>query len=278
MRKLCSSIALAAAVAAWPVSAAPQDSRRADTSLEAVLARAAEYVKDYRDKLTYVMATERSKQTLVGGFAGPGGSEETLASDVYFVFVPADKVWMAVRDVEIVDGKVIKNRDNVRDLLNSGQVGAARALKDRNARYNLGTVLRNFNEPTLSLLVLDDAHRRRFTFTKLSARGNAVTIAFVERAEPTLIIDTGGHPAFSNGELTIDAATGRVEHAKLNVRLSGGIDSSLTTTYRQDGKLQMWVPAKFEELYVLGGRKPEKITATSTYSDYSRFDVSVRIK
>lgn len=280
MRRL--SVLIAAAIAVLPVSAArisagaPQ--KRTDTSLEAVLAKASAYLQEYRDKLSYVMATERSKQRLVGGFAGSLGSDETLASDVYFVYIPADKVWMAVRDVEIVDGKVIKDRDNVRDILNSGQVGAARALKDRNARYNLGTILRNFNEPTLSLLVLDDQHRGRFTFVKQGARGNAVTISFLEHAEPTLIIDTGGRPAFSSGEFTIDAATGRIDKATLRVRLSGGIDSTLTTTYRQDAKLGMTVPAKFEEEYTLGGRKPEKVTATSTYSDYSRFDVSVRIK
>lgn len=280
MRKFSSFVALAIAFAALPLAAAraPQNGNPVDTSLEGVLAKAADYLKEYRDRLTYVMATERSKQTLIGGFGGPAGTNETLASDVYFVYIPADKVWMAVRDVEIVDGKVIKDRDNVRDLLNSGHVGAARALKDRNARYNLGTILRNFNEPTLSLLVLDDEHRRRFTFVKQSARGNAVTISFLEHAQPTLIIDTGGRPAFSSGEFTIDAATGRIERATLKVRLSGGIDATLTTTYRQDGKLGMWVPAKFEEQYTLGGKRPEKITSASTYTDYSRFDVSVRIK
>ncbi len=282
MRKLSLLIAAAIAIAVWPASAsgiaahAPQ--KRTDTSLEAVLAKASAYLQDYRDKLSYVMATERSKQRLVGGFAGSIGTDETLASDVYFVYIPADKVWMAVRDVEIVDGKTIKDRDNVRDILNSGQVGAARALKDRNARYNLGTILRNFNEPTLSLLVLDNEHRGRFTFVKQSARGNAVTISFLEHAQPTLIIDTGGRAAYSSGEFTIDAATGQIEKATLKVRLSGGIDSTLTTTYRQDRKLGMAVPAKFDEQYDLGGKRAEKVTSTSTYSDYSRFDVSVRIK
>jgi hypothetical protein len=278
MRKLSSLIALAIASAMLPLDAAPQRTGRADTSLESVLAKAAEYLKDYRERLTYVMATELSKQTLIGGFAGSAGTDETLASDVYFVYIPADNVWMAVRDVEIVDGKVLKERDNVRNLLNSGQVGAARALKDRNARYNLGTILRNFNEPTLSLLVLDDQHRRRFTFAKQGSRGSTVTVSFKEKDQPTLIIDTGGRPAYSSGEFSIDAGTGRIERARLAVRLSGGIDATLTTTYRADGKLQMWVPAKFEEAYVMGGRRPEKVNATSTYSDYSRFDVSVRIK
>lgn len=281
MRKLGSLAAVAIVSATLPFSVsarATQGSARPDTSLEGVLAKAADYLKEYREKLTYVMATERSKQTLVGGFAGKAGADETLASDVYFVYIPADQVWMAVRDVEIVDGKTIKDRDDVRSLLNSGQVGAARALKDRNARYNLGTILRNFNEPTLSLLVLDDQHRRRFAFTRQSARGSAVTVSFVEKEQPTLIIDTGGRPAFASGDFTIDAGTGRIERARLQVKLSGAIDAVLTTTYRSDNKLQMWVPAKFEELYSMGGRRPEKITATSNYSDFSRFDVSVRIK
>lgn len=280
MRKLGSLVALAIVAVALPFSRSvtAQGSARGDSSLEAVLAKASAYLTEYREQLTYVMATERSKQTLVGGFAAGGTADETLASDVYFVYIPADKVWMAVRDVEIVDGKTLKNRDNVRELLNSGQVGAARALKDRNARYNLGTVLRNFNEPTLSLLVLDDAHRNRFTFVRQGSRGSTVTVSFVEKTQPTLIIDTGGKPAYASGELTIDAPTGRIERANLKVRLSGGIDAALTTTYRPDPKLKMWVPAKFEEQYSLGGRRPEKITASSTYSDFSRFDVSVRIK
>jgi hypothetical protein len=278
MRKLSSLAALAIVSAMLPSTLAGQGSGRADTSLEAVLAKAADYLKEYREKLTYVMATERSKQTLIGGFAGTAGTDETLASDVYFVYIPADKVWMAVRDVEIVDGKVLKDRDNVRDLLNSGQVGAARALKDRNARYNLGTILRNFNEPTLSLLVLDEQHRQRFRFKKEGGRGSTVTISFVEKDQPTLIVDTGGRPSYSSGEFSIDAATGRVERARLSVRLSGGIDAVLITTYRPDSKLQMWVPAQLEALNNLGGRRPEKITATSSSSDYSRYDVSVRLK
>ncbi len=280
MRKFGSLVALAMAAAtlSLDLAAAPQSAPKHDKSLDAVVAKATAYVADYRDQLTYVMATERSKQTLTGTYAPGGSIEETLASDVYFVYIPADRVWMAVRDVETLDGKAIKERDNVRELLNSGQVGAARALKDRNARYNLGTILRNFNEPTLSLLVVDEQHRRRFAFERRSSRGATTTVSFVEYSTPTLIIDTGGKPAYSSGELTLDTATGRIERAKLQVRLSGGIDAILTTTYKLEPKLKMWVPSKFDELYTLRGRRPEKITVASTYSDFSRFDVSVRIK
>ena len=84
-----------------------------------------EYVRAYRDDLTYVMATESSVQNLTGGFS-LYDMDETLESEVYFVYVPADKVWMAVRDVMVADGKKLTNRPDVRGLLNSGQVGAAR--------------------------------------------------------------------------------------------------------------------------------------------------------
>jgi len=247
-----------------------------DTSVEAVVAKAAAYVRDYRELLTYVMATERYTQKLNGGFS-MYGMDEKPASDVFFCYGPADKVWMAIRDVEIVDGKLLKERDNVRALLNSGQVGAARALKDKNAKYNLGTIVRNFNEPTLSLLVLDDDHRSKCTFVRQRVSGNRVVVSFVERGTPTLISNIDGTPAYATGELTIDAATGRVELATLRIRL-GKVDATLTTRYREEARLKMWVPQQFDELYIEDGRNPQKITGKATYSDYSRFDVEVRIK
>lgn len=267
---------LAAAALAVPVSAR-QRPAPVDTQVDAVVAKAADYVREYRDQLTYVMATERYTQTLTGGFS-LYDMDETLASDIFFVYVPADKVWMAIRDVEIVDGKVLKERDNVRSLLNSGQIGAARALKDKNARYNLGTIVRNFNEPTLSLLVLDDDHRLKCTFVRQKTSGGRVIVSFAEHGTPTLISNVDGTPAYSKGELTIDAATGRVEHAILRVKL-GKVDATLTTTYRMDDKLKMWVPSRFDELYVEDGRRPQqRVTGRAIYSDYSKFDVEVRIK
>ena len=266
---------LAASALAVTISAR-QRPASVDNSVDAVVGRAADYVREYRDQLTYVMATERYVQKLTGGFS-QYDMDESLASDVYFVYVPADKVWMAIRDVEIVDGKVLKQRDNVRALLNSGQVGAARTLKDKNARYNLGTILRNFNEPTLSLLVLDDEHRPQFTFVRQKVSGGRMTVSFAEHGIPTLIINVDGKPAFAKGEFVIDMATGRIERAELRIRL-GIVNASLTTTYRLEDKLKMWVPWRFDELYVEDGKRPQRVTGRADYSDYSRFDVEVRIK
>lgn len=272
MRTRIALVVLTIAAAWGPVSA-----QRVDTSLSAVLARAAEYLAEYRDQLTYVMATERTRQTLTGGYSLGGRAEMSTAADIFFVYVPADAVWMAVRDVEIVDGRVLTDRDNVRALLNSGQVGVARALKDRNARYNLGTIVRNFNEPTLALTLLDDTHRTRVRFARVGERGGKVTVSFVERMPPTLIANIDGTPAPSVGSFVIDAATGRIEKSELRVTL-GAVAATLTTTYRADPKLKLLVPFQFDEWYVEEGRRPQKVAARSQYSDYSRFDVEVKIK
>ena len=275
-RRLLIGALLVATSLVTPLAAGRTPGGQTATSVDALIAKAAAYVRDYREQLTYVMATERYTQTLTGGIS-QYDMDETLASDVYFVYVPADKVWMAIRDVEIVDGKVLKERDNVRAILNSGQVGAARALKDKNARYNLGTILRNFNEPTLSLLILDDDHRSRTTFVQQKVSGGRVIVSFAEHTAPTLIMNVDGKPAFSKGEFTIDPANGRIERAELRIRL-GVVDATLTTTYRADAKLKMWVPARFDELYVEPMRRPQRITGRADYSYYTRFDVEVRIK
>lgn len=273
--QLALSSALLAVALVAPLRAGERR-QAADDSLEALVQKAADYVKSYRQDLTYVMATERYVQKLKAGLP-IYDAEETLASDVYFVYVPSDKVWMAIRDVEVADGKTLKERENVRAILESGRAGAARELKEKNARFNLGTIVRNFNEPTLALLLFDDEHRNHVTFVKQRTSGSKTVVTFVERTPPTLISNVDGTPARSKGEFTIDTATGRVEKSTLSVRL-GKVDATLTTTYRYDMKLGIWVPAKFEESYVEDSKRGERVTGLATYSDYTRFDVQVRIK
>jgi hypothetical protein len=271
------SSALAVALA-LPVIAAPAQTPDAlETSAASVVAKAGQYLSEYRQKLSYVMATEKYVQKLKGGIS-LYDVDETLESDVFFVFLPVEKVWMAIRDVAKVDGEKVP-RANVRALLNStAAAGVARELKDRNARYNLGTIVRNFNEPTLSLLALDEDHRIRYQYKRegVTRRGGStlVTISYVERGIPTLISMLDNKPAFSEGEIVVDAATGRIEKAELRVEL-GKAKAKLTTTYALDSKLGMWLPKEFAEEY---SEKGQSVKGLARYSDYQRFDVEVRIK
>jgi hypothetical protein len=167
----------------------------------------------------------------------------------------------------------------------------AGAFKKHNSRYNIGLTLRNVNEPTLSLLVLDDHHRARFSFDRrrVERAGDAslVTLEFAERDRPTLIRDPDGRPVFAKGEVTVEAGTGRVRRVRLTATRDN-VRVDLTTVYSPDDRLGMWVPSRFGEEYELGippkawspaSRSPhERILCEAVYTNFRRFDTGVRIK
>ena len=271
--------------------------------VESVVADAARYVQEYEQALTYLVADEQYRQQIRGQVPLIKAMPRTRAmkSEIFFMFAPDNRDWMAIRDVAEVDGRPIDGRPDLKtalQLLPASQV--AGAFKSYNSRYNLGRISRNFNEPTLSLLVLDDRHRPRFRFERKRAEraGDAllVTLGFTEQAEPTLIRDLNLHPVFSTGELVVEAGTGRIRRAVLRVTI-GAVNMEFTTQYARNAGLDLWVPASFRERYeegVLGmqaqstpaarrqnlGTQPqyEEILCDATYTNYRRFEVLARIK
>ncbi len=112
-----------------------------------------------------------------------------------------------------------------------------------------------------------------------------MTVAFTEKESPTLIWDATRGKILSTGEIVIEAGSGRVRETTFRAH-SGNIKVELTTKYAADERLEMWVPASFRESYE-GGRRPrtmsenadyEHVIAVSTYSNYRRFQTTVRIK
>lgn len=182
-----------------------------------------------------------------------------MKSEVFFLFAAVSREWMAIRDVVSVDGKAVDDRPDLKSELQvvpAAQVGAR--FKNRNSRFNLGHVYRNFNEPTLSLMVLDAEHVARFTFDRKSVQRKPdavlVTLSFRERSEkgsPSLIRDQLFRPVLSQGELTVEAGTGRVRHAVLKANVNG-VQAVLTTTYESETRLGIWVPSVFQEAYQQG--------------------------
>ena len=106
-----------------------------------------------------------------------------------------------------------------------------------------------------------------------------VTLDFAEKSAPTLIQDLAGRPAFSRGELVVEAVTGRVRQATFTVRIETVL-MNLVTTYGPEERLGIWVPATFDEHYVehaANGRR-EDIACHAVYSNFHRFEVTTRIK
>ena len=258
---------------------------------------AASYVAAYERELTSVLADETYTQrilTQVPAERNPRKSR-TLRSEMFFMFAPLERGWMAIRDVAAVDGRPVSDRPDLRAALRtlpSAQV--ATTFKTYNSRFNLGRVVRNFNEPTLSLLVLDQQHRGRFSFERRRVErrsdGVLVTIAFLERTAPTLISDLRLQPVYSRGQFVVEEDTGRVRQAAFHVTI-GAAQMDFTTTYTPDSRLGMWVPATFTEHYEdgveVGDAKSrmldaparyEKIECEAKYTNFRRFEATVRIK
>jgi hypothetical protein len=281
------------ATAAMSVATAVLASQQPDVSEKAVVAAAARYVSSYQQLLTSILADETYHQQIVEHTPHDPDIPRTrrTTSEIFFMFAPVRHDWMTIRDVLSVDGQVVEDRPDLREALRRlPPHEVAGAFKEHNSRYNIGRTFRNFNEPTMSLLVLDDHHRGRFSFDRrrVERTGDAtlVTLAFTERETPTLISDPSGGPVFVKGEVIVEAGAGRVRRVELTAKHDVRVE--LTTVYAPDERLGLWVPSRFSEEYELGTRprawsppsRPgyERILCEAAYTNFRRFDTSVRVK
>jgi len=267
-------LALGAAVLAF--AQAP-----ADTSLKAVVAATSAYVESYSIKMQNVLADEVATQHVV--FNGPTHDwKRTTKADLFITFLPAESLWIAARDVREVDGETVDDPDNIRALMERApltRLGAVIAKK--NSQFNIGNISRTFNEPTLALLVMSAKHKGRFKFEVTAVTPGAspkVTISFKEKDRPTLISGTNGEPVYTSGAMLIDAATGRVEFTRLELK-NGTVTAKIETTYGDNPKLKLWVPTLMREAYEQTAKgAEERINCESTYTNYRKFETSAIIK
>ena len=281
-----SSILALALVASASASQAP------DTSRKAVVDAAARYVADYQRQLTSVIADELYTQEITA--QSPRDPQmprlRRTQGEVFFIYAASSHHWMAVRDVMSLDGRALDDRPDLRDAFQTLAVAdVAARFKEYNSRYNIGRTYRNFNEPTLSLLVLDERHRSRFSFDRkrVERDGDTVlaTVAFTEKESPTLIQDQRRGRVFSKGELVVEAGTGRVRRTVLTAK-SDSLRLELTTTYEADERLGILVPMVFREHYEYGAdsrrldspSESERIVCEAKYSNFRRFETSVRVR
>jgi len=273
------ALALAAAMAA--IAAAPHTP---DTSAKCLTKSAAAYVAEYQGKMLYVLADEEYTQRTFDQ-AGNLMRERLMNGDLWLTFVGTDEhqEWMAVHDVIMVDGEVVPDRKDVRSLIQLGKFeSVARELLARKARFNIGGIERNFNEPTLPLLVLEARRLSGFSFdrkslTKEGDRFSAV-LAFDEKDPATLIHDKRGKPVPVKGEFEMDAGTGEIRRTRLEFKIDG-VAGELSTVYKKEEKLELWVPVTFTERYT---RKTatnfDRIECEATYTNYRKFGATMKIR
>jgi hypothetical protein len=265
-------------------------STKLDLSEKALVARASAYVADYKKQFAFLVADEEYKQTLYLGDRHT--QERLLRSEVFSTYLEADDEWIVVRDVGEVDGVRLADRADIRVLLSKKDAlrGVAEQIAARNAQYNIGSVARNFNEPTLPLLLVDNkrAGRVKFDRRQVITAEDEATLAVLEfeerRDRPTLIHNSEGRSAVpAKGEIVVDAATGAIRRTVFALKVPG-TTVRFETMYTRDARLNMWLPSRFTERYettprgARDVRDPRQlIECEATYTNYRRFEVKGRI-
>jgi hypothetical protein len=163
--------------------------------------------------------------------------------------------------------------------LTDAAIARACAAADEGARFNLGSVERNLNYPTMALMFLRQPHQSRSRFTREgSARVDGVLtwrLRFEEVSRPTLIGSRAGD-VVASGQFWIEPDSGRVRRSQLTVnelRAEGAVE----VTYAAWPGLDILMPVSMEEriMVSLGFRPVESIRGTARYSNFKQFQVEV---
>jgi hypothetical protein len=258
-------------------------------SVKDVMRRVESYVAGYGEKASIVVCTERYVQETETSALHDARSR-TLVSDFAIVKADAIRGWLGFRDVVEVDGRRVADRDDrlARVLMASqGRFDEARRLSDESARFNIGTIERNFNVPTSALFffVPDNHDRFKFAARRVTDEG-AWEIAFQEKARPTLIRTPDGEPVSTAGTIWAMPEDGTVLRTLLETQLLNARrgrpqigKGRIEVRYRRVESLNMWLPASMDESFdAIRDDVRESVSGHADYDNYRTFTTTARIR
>ena len=246
-----------------------------------VMRRAHGFVVEYEDDLSMVVAEEHYEQRVLDE-DGDLEEQRVLISDYRVTQLLPHEFWFGVREVFEVDGAAVAERTTPahRALrLSPGEDTSERLthIAEENARFNIGDVVRTFNEPTFALAFLHPRNRNRMRFVHIGEErvGELSTWVVGYREIPvdgTSFIETrDGNHLLTRGRFWIDPTNGRVARSEL-ITGDGRVERTarITVDYRLFPTLNLWLPAQMHEVYetTSAARQLPIITGTATYSNY----------
>jgi len=250
---------------------------------DAIVRSVADYVAGYQRDFVALVADEATHQRVLGG--GSTTALERRTQGELFSTILQNGIWISLHDVQIVDGREVTDRLDVRALLAKESIGSlVRRLTAANARYNIGSVTRNFNEPTLALLLFTPAHVRDLSVDRgrvpgEPSRSSLVNLTIRLPQSAPLVASRDG-PVTTRATFVVESDTGRVRKTTISIN-AGLVDAQLDTTYQLEPRLGIWVPVVFDERYshrTRRGQVPyEVIEVHTTLTNYRRFETSGRI-
>lgn len=243
-----------------------------------IAAAVTKYVSQYQRDFVQVVADELATQRVLTH--GEVTTTRELRGELFSTFIDGDDRWMSVHDIQTVDGTPVTDRPDVRTLLRSGSIRElGPRLAAENARFNLGIVSRNFNEPTLALLLFTPAHVRDLSVNREGAPATADGVTLVtlrvtlDRDAP--LVRSVHRRVSTRGTFLVEPDTGRIRRTTVTFD-DGDLAATLDTTYAFDVHVKLWVPVTFTERYT--SRDSAEVTdVTTTLSNYRRFETSGRV-
>ena len=130
--------------------------------------RVGRYVAGYGQQASLIIGVEHYDQQIVNPLPGEIPRRQ-LVSEFALVRTADATGWSGFRDVVEVDGRRQGGRDKrLQKLFSAGTAttGEARRIADESARFNLGPMRRNFNEPMSALFFLLPQTQSRFDFIR----------------------------------------------------------------------------------------------------------------
>ena len=261
--------------------------------------RAGVYVTEFRRQLSSIVAEESYVQEvtpLIARPARPAAStiRRELRSDFLLVWPAGADRYVEFRDVFEVDGKPVRDRqERLTALFLDGSPSASPRIQriiDESARYNIGTIERNVNTPTLPLLFLEPDNQPRFRFKRVPDHAPAITrtprdttsanftiatevwvVEYEEVQRKTLIRTTAGRDIPARGRFWIEPATGRVLMSELTAD-SSAVRATIDVSYQSEPLLGFLVPIEMRERYE-GRRDSTLIEGNATYGNFRQFQV-----
>ena len=285
---------------------APQGLSAQEPTLDVVLARVAAYATQFRNGLSGIVTEERYDQSALppsadatlGRGVPPTGRRASrsnteriiLRSDFLLVRPPGADRAIEFRDVFEVNGRATRDRDErlTRLFLNptSSSMAQVQRITNESARYNIGTIQRTLNTPTLPLLFLEQPLQHRFTFTRVDDReptlelsapiappsADVWVVVYEEAPGRTLIRGRDDKDFPVRGRFWIQPAEGRVVATELMLQ-DAEVEATVDVRYQFNTGIDHVVPVEMRELYRdLHGAQVE---GTATYSNFRRFQVKV---
>ncbi len=270
--------------------AGPRAHAEAPPSAKDVMRRVAAYAQTFGERAAIVVASERYTQETKGN-TGAVHTERSLVSEFAIVKVDTISRWLGFREVLEVDGRRLSDHeDRLIKSLTAGGEGYQEALRlsNESARFNIGTIERNFNVPTTALFYFTGQNQPRFKFSAKSVDADGTWhIAFKETSKPTLIRTPEGQSVPSEGELWVNPTDGTVLRTILKTELNSikrarvqHGTGRVEVTYQFVEAIGMWLPQRMSEMFEATGPNNawERVDGTAEYSNYRKFTTTVRIK